>query len=81
MAGVCDRDVERQRHEAERERRAPMFAQVSWIQRVATENGVAPATGCDDAHVGAEVLAPYAADYFFYRASSIGERIRQCATR
>jgi hypothetical protein len=54
---------------------------VTWIQRLATENGLAPATGCDDAHVGAEVLTPYAADYFFYRSSSDGERIRQCAAR
>jgi hypothetical protein len=57
---------------------AGVFDQVTWIQRLDTETGVAPATGCDDAH-GAEVLAPYAADYFFYRASSGGERIRQCA--
>jgi hypothetical protein len=60
---------------------AGAFADVTWIQRLDTETGVAPATGCDDAHVGAETLAPYAADYFFYRASSSGERIRQCATR
>ena len=60
---------------------AGVFAQVTWIQRLDTETGVAPATGCDDAHVNAEVLAPYAADYFFYRASSAGERVRQCATR
>jgi hypothetical protein len=60
---------------------AGVFADVTWIQRLSTEDGAAPATGCDDAHVGAEVLAPYAADYFFYRASSDGERIRQCAAR
>jgi hypothetical protein len=60
---------------------AGIFANVTFVQRLATENGVAPATGCDDAHVGAEVLAPYAADYFFYRASSGGERIRQCAAK
>src|SRR4051812_19610524 len=60
---------------------AGVFAAVTWIQRLDTETGAAPATGCDDAHVGAEVLAPYAADYFFYRASSDGERVRQCATR
>jgi hypothetical protein len=57
------------------------FAPVTWIQRLATENGAAPATGCDDAHVGAEVLTPYAADYFFYRTASAGERIRQCAAQ
>ena len=61
--------------------RAGVFADVTWIQRLATENGLAPTTGCDDAHVGAAVLAPYDADYFFYRPSSDGERIRQCAAR
>ena len=60
---------------------AGVFAQVTWIQRLDTETGVAPATGCDEAHVNTEVLAPYAADYFFYRASSAGERIRQCAAQ
>jgi hypothetical protein len=60
---------------------AGAFADVTWIQRLATEDGAAPTTGCDDAHVGATVLAPYAADYFFYRTSSAGERIRQCAAR
>lgn len=58
-----------------------LFASVTMIQRLATENGVAPATGCDDAHVGAETLAPYGADYFFYRAAAAGERIRQCAAK
>jgi hypothetical protein len=58
-----------------------LFANVTYIQRLATENGVAPATGCDDAHVNAETLAPYGADYFFYRTAAAGERIRQCAAR
>jgi hypothetical protein len=58
-----------------------LFASVTFIQRLATENGVAPATGCDDAHVGAETLAPYGADYFFYRTAAAGERIRQCAAK
>ena len=31
--------------------------------------------------LGTEVLVPYAADYFFYRPSSDGESIQQCATR
>ena len=60
---------------------AGAFAPVTFIQRLSTEKGPAPATGCDAAHVGTEVLVPYAADYFFYRPSSAGERIRQCATR
>jgi hypothetical protein len=58
-----------------------VFAGVTWVQRLATENGLAPTTGCDAAHAGAEALAPYAADYFFYRAANDGERVRQCAAR
>ena len=54
---------------------------MTWIQRLATEKGPAPATGCDDAHLGTEVLVPYAADYFFYRPAMDGERIQQCAAR
>ena len=60
---------------------AGAFTPVTWIQRLATEKGPAPATGCDDAHLGTEVLVPYAADYFFYRPSMDGERIQQCAAR
>ncbi|HEY7371119.1 MAG TPA: DUF3455 domain-containing protein [Polyangia bacterium] len=60
---------------------AGLFADVTFIQRLATENGAAPATGCDDAHVGAETLASYGADYFFYRTAAAGERIRQCAAK
>jgi len=60
---------------------AGSFAGITWIQRLDTENGAAPATGCDDAHVGAQVLAAYGADYFLYRAAVDGERIQQCAAR
>jgi len=60
---------------------AGSFANVTWIQRLDTENGAAPATGCDDAHVGAQVLSAYAADYFLYRPATDGERLQQCAAR
>jgi hypothetical protein len=36
------------------------------IQRLNTKGGKAPATGCDATHAGAEVRAPYSADYLFY---------------
>ena len=39
---------------------------VTFVQRVATKGGVAPATGCDATHVGTEVRANYSADYYFY---------------
>ena len=57
------------------------LATVSWIQRLDTAGGVAPSTGCDDAHLNAEVLVPYRAQYFFYVTAASGEPIRQCAAR
>jgi Protein of unknown function (DUF3455) len=43
-----------------------MFAKVSYIQRVDTEGGVAPAAGCDQAHVNTEARVDYRANYYFY---------------
>jgi hypothetical protein len=42
------------------------FARVSYIQRVDTQGGVAPAEGCDKSHVAAEVSVDYQASYIFY---------------
>jgi hypothetical protein len=43
----------------------------SYIHRLNTVGGLAPATGCSlSAHVGSRSFVPYEADYFFYR----GER-------
>jgi hypothetical protein len=42
------------------------FEKVSFIQRLATKGGKAPATGCDAAHNGAELRVDYSADYAFY---------------
>ncbi|MGA2592649.1 MAG: DUF3455 domain-containing protein [Bryobacteraceae bacterium] len=42
------------------------FARVTYIQRVDTEGGLAPAEGCDKSHAGAETSADYQATYFFY---------------
>jgi hypothetical protein len=40
----------------------------TFIQRVNTSGGIAPATGCAGAaDVGKKVLVPYKADYFFYK--------------
>ncbi len=36
------------------------------IQRLTTEGGKAPASGCDASHIGQEVRVPYSADYLFY---------------
>jgi hypothetical protein len=43
-----------------------MCAKVMYIQRVDTEGGVAPAAGCDQAHVNAEARIDYKANYYFY---------------
>jgi hypothetical protein len=45
---------------------AGTFARVSYIQRVDTQGGVAPAEGCDKSHVAAEVSVDYQANYIFY---------------
>jgi Protein of unknown function (DUF3455) len=39
-----------------------------YIQRVNTTGGIAPSTGCSlPSEVGAKMLVPYTADYFFYK--------------
>jgi len=40
---------------------------VTFVQRVGTHGGAAPATGCDAASVGGETKVPYTATYVFYR--------------
>lgn len=43
------------------------MASVQYIVRTRTEGGVAPATGCDAGHAGAESRVPYSAVYLFFR--------------
>jgi hypothetical protein len=43
-----------------------VFAHVTYIQRVETQDGVAPAEGCDASHAGAEHPVAYQATYYFY---------------
>lgn len=41
----------------------------TYLQRVQTGGGTAPATGCSDvADIGKKALVPYTAKYYFYRA-------------
>ncbi len=47
-----------------------VFAGVTFIQRVSTTGGKAPATGCGADNVGAETRANYTADYVFYRGGA-----------
>jgi hypothetical protein len=40
----------------------------TWIQRLNTTGGIAPAAGCTEtANIGVRVYVPYTADYFFYK--------------
>jgi hypothetical protein len=42
---------------------------VTYVQRLNTSGGSAPATGCAvSTDVGGQVLVPYTADYYFYAA-------------
>jgi Protein of unknown function (DUF3455) len=43
-----------------------LFSRVTYIQRLFTDGGQAPAGGCDQAHENSEVLVEYSAQYFFY---------------
>lgn len=44
------------------------LAATTFMQRINTAGGVAPATGCaSTADIGARAFVPYAADYVFYR--------------
>jgi hypothetical protein len=46
------------------------LSETTFIQRLNTAGGVAPATGCAQAiDVGRRALVPYTADYFFYKAA------------
>ena len=42
------------------------MSKVSFIQRLETAGGLAPTTGCDADHVGAQVGVDYTATYYFY---------------
>ncbi len=43
------------------------FASTTFVQRINTTGGVAPATGCDAHHMGATAPVAYTADYYFYK--------------
>lgn len=43
-----------------------LFSQVTYIQRLFTDGGQPPTSGCDQAHNETEVLVEYSAQYFFY---------------
>jgi hypothetical protein len=43
-----------------------ILARATTIQRLNTNGGIAPGSGCDSDHVNQEVRASYSADYYFY---------------
>jgi hypothetical protein len=43
-----------------------VLAHVTSIQRINTNGGKAPASGCDAAHSGQDLRVPYTADYLFF---------------
>jgi Protein of unknown function (DUF3455) len=43
-----------------------VLAHVTYIQRIHTKGGKAPANGCDADHEGQEARVPYSADYAFF---------------
>jgi hypothetical protein len=45
------------------------MTRVSYVQRLNTVGGKAPATGCDAAHVGGIARVDYTATYYFYEES------------
>jgi hypothetical protein len=47
------------------------MSKVTYVQRLDTAGGLAPAAGCDADHVGKEADVDYTATYYFYRASPV----------
>ena len=47
-----------------------VFRLTTWIQRVNTTGGKAPAQGCDESSKDREVRVNYTADYLFYRVDT-----------
>lgn len=47
-----------------------LFSKVTFIQRLYTDGGKAPAGSCDQQQAGTEILVEYSAQYLFYVAST-----------
>ena len=55
-----------------------ILTKTTYIQRLNTSGGSAPATGCSvSTNVGSQVLVPYAADYYFYTAQDQDQKSAQ----
>ena len=69
VAPATPGSIPRQRVKANPAMGAGAMAGVAYIQRVATQGGVAPATACDAAGKGRSETVKYQADYIFWRAA------------
>ena len=49
-----------------------LFSNVTYIQRLNTEQGLAPSRECDEFAIGVRVRVPYTATYYFYTAANGG---------
>jgi hypothetical protein len=52
---------------------AGTFSDVTYVQRVNTTKGKAPATGCDSGKVGMDTSVAYTADYYFYKGDATAD--------
>lgn len=52
-----------------------VFSTIASIQRVDTQGGVAPSTGCNATKLNTEIKVDYQATYYFYREPIKGRRI------
>ncbi|MGR9037536.1 MAG: DUF3455 domain-containing protein [Gammaproteobacteria bacterium] len=43
-----------------------LLSDITYINRINTQGGIAPRSGCDANHLGAEKRSAYSADYVFY---------------
>jgi hypothetical protein len=51
---------------------AGAFSDISYVQRLNTVGGQAPASGCDATTAGMDTRASYTADYYFYTGGAAG---------
>ena len=49
-----------------------VFSDITYVQRVNTTGGAAPATGCDSTTTGTDKRVAYTADYYFYNGGGPG---------
>ena len=49
-----------------------VFSNVTYVQRLNTSGGVAPATGCGASTSGTDTSVAYTADYYFYTGGGVG---------